>query len=319
MFILGAGHYHPGNVIDNKFLESLDIGTSDEWILDRVGINTRRTVLPLDYIQTTRNQDPRIAHELAPNAVTELGVFAAQLAMKRAKIDPSDIKLCIASVSIPQACIPANACLMASELGINAPSLDLNSACSSLLAGLHFIKNMNISGPILLIQSETYTMATNYNNRETAVLWGDGASAIIVSHDIAGKAKVIETTFESRPKDCLTIQIPYGGHFKQEGNRVQRFAITQTESLFNSLNKMSPDTNFIGHQANLRMLESVAKRINVSEDRHFFNVDKYGNCGAAGAGSVLSEKWDDFLSGERLIIATVGAGLSWGGGIINFI
>jgi 3-oxoacyl-[acyl-carrier-protein] synthase-3 len=319
MFILGAGHFHPDTVIDNQFLESLDIGTTNEWILERVGIHTRRTCLPLDYIRSTRNQDVRAAHDLAKTAVTDLGVKAAQMALQRANLSASDIVLCIAGVSVPQMNIPSHACLIAKELGISAPSFDLNSACSSFLAQLHFLYNLKIEGPILIIQSETYTLATNYNERETAVLWGDGASACVLSHTHSGKAQIVETTFASNPLEYEKVLIPYGGHFTQQGSRVQRFAISQTEATFHSLKKKGEHINFIGHQANLRMLESVAKRIGVSEERHFFNVHRYGNCGSAGAASVVSERWDLFKPADELSIIAVGAGLSWGGAVVRFL
>jgi len=314
MYILGAGHFHPETEIDNKFLESLDIGTTDEWVIERVGIAARRTVLPLDYIRTTRNSNPRAAQEASQYSVTDLGERAARMAMQRADVPPNDITLCVAAASVPQICIPAHACSIAAKLGIQAPAFDLNSACSSFLAQLHFLKNT--PGLILLIQSETYTMAANYNDRQTAVLWGDGAAAVVLSKQ-SGKAKILETTFGSNPMNFDKVVIPYAGHFFQDGNKVQRFAITQTETTFKSLKTEKP--HFIGHQANLRMLETATQRIGIAPDKHHFNVHRHGNCGAAGAPSVLSEKWDSFHSGDQVAIVTVGSGLSWGGTVIEFL
>jgi 3-oxoacyl-[acyl-carrier-protein] synthase-3 len=317
MYILGVGHFHPETVLDNFFLESLDIGTTNEWILDRVGIATRRTVLPLDYIRSTRNKDPRAAKESAKYTAAQLGVRAAQMAIERAGIKPDDIALCVAAASVPEMCIPAHACLIANGLGIEAPAFDLNAACSSLMAQIHFLKNVDVSGPILLVQTETYTMATDYNDRQTAVLWGDGAAAMILSKE--GKARIVETTFGSNPSEADKVFIPYAAHFSQQGNRVQRFAILQTEATFNALKKKSDSPIFVGHQANLSMLNTASKRMKIEDHKHYYNVDRYGNCGAAGAPSVLSERWDFFRSGEQLVIVTVGSGLSWGGTVVEFI
>lgn len=319
MNVLGAGHFHPSTVIDNAFLESLDIGTNDEWIMERVGIQTRRTVLPLDYIRKTRNADPRAAREAAQYTAVDLGEKAAQMAIQKAGIDPKEITLCIASTSVPQMCIPAHACLIAARLQLSVPAFDLNSACTSFLAQLHFLSDHKREGVILLVQSETYTMSTHYQDRQTAVLWGDGATAFLLATDRAGKAKILETTFASHPIDADKVVIPYAGHFSQDGPRVQRFAITQTEATFRALKMKQSSPTFIGHQANLRMLETATKRMNIGEDKHLFNVDRYGNCGAAGAPSVLSEKWDSFSAGDIVAIVTVGSGLSWGGAVIQFL
>lgn len=312
MYILGAGHYHPENVISNAFLESLDIGTNREWIMERVGIGERRTVLPLEYIRETRNRDPRAAREAAKYTAAELGEKAARMAMERAGVQPNEIGLVIASASLPERCIPAHACLIAARLGIEAPAFDLNAACSSFLAQLHFVREETV----LLVQTETYTMATDYSDRTTAVLWGDGASAQVLAK--RGKLRIVETLFGSRPSEAERVRIPYGGFFTQDGNRVQRFAIMQTEATFNALRKKGASPRFIGHQANLRMLESSTKRLGISEDRHHFNVDRFGNCGAVGAPSVLSERWEQFCPGDSLTMVTVGAGLSWGGAVLNY-
>lgn len=323
--LISAGHFHPEITIDNPFLESLDIGTSQEWIEERVGILSRRTVLPLDYIRTTRNRNPLAAKEAALYNVTDMGVFAAQMALKRAKISAQQIGLVIAGVSVPQMSIPAHACLISAKLGINAPAFDLNSACSTFVAQLHFLQSMRpeaLPDFILLIQSETYTMATDYNDRNTAVLWGDGAAAVILSPRHRGKAQIISSVFDSNPAEHDKVAIPSSGHFSQAGSQVQRFAILQTELVFKELQKKIDSNSsinyFIGHQANLRMLESVSHRIKIEKENHYYNVDLFGNCGGAGAPSVLSQKWDTFHSTDFLALVTVGSGLSWGGLILEF-
>jgi len=131
IYIHGLGHFHPENILDNHFFEELDIGTTDQWILDRVGIRTRRTVLPLDYIKKTRNADTRAASEAALYSNAATGKRAAEIALKNAGVSGEQIGLVINGGCTPDTVTPAEACVVASELGIEAPSVDLNSACSS--------------------------------------------------------------------------------------------------------------------------------------------------------------------------------------------
>lgn len=323
--ILGMGHFHPENIIDNSFLESLDIGTNHEWIIDRVGIHTRRTILPLEYIYKTRNVNPCDAKAAAQYKASDLGVNAAKMAMEMAQVSPSDIGLLICGASIPEACVPSTACIIASKLGMQVPSFDITAACSTFLAHLHFLDNMKeerLPKNVLIVQPETYTTSINYNDRSAAVLFGDGASAAVISTDGRGRAKIIKTTFGSNPADCDKVQVPYCGHFIQDGKAVQRFAIKQTRDTFEEL-VASKGVNrdkiyFISHQANLSMLQSVCKRIGINEDRHYYNVDAYGNCGSAGGPSVLSQNWQSFQPGDELAMVVIGAGLSWGGALIQF-
>lgn len=322
--ILGMGEAHPKTVIDNHFLESLDIGTNPEWIEERVGIKSRRTVLPLDYIRTTRNCDPRAAEEAATQTLIDLAVEAAEQALLRAGIKAGDIGMLISGTSIPHLLIPANACIMAARLAVNAPAFDLNSACSSFAAQIHFLNQMktdSLPDFILLIQAETYTMVTNYNDRSTAVLWGDGAAATILSPRYPGKAALVASVFKSNPAEYDKVFIPRHGHFEQQGNQVQRFAITRTVETFEELKEktqLSSNAYFIGHQANLRMLESSCKRTEIAYNRHLYNVNCYGNTGAAGAPSVMAAHWDSFKEGDELALVVVGAGLSWGGSVLRF-
>ncbi|MEX1182596.1 MAG: ketoacyl-ACP synthase III [Gemmatimonadota bacterium] len=339
LYIHGIGHFHPETVIDNAFFESLDIGTSNAWIVDRVGIHERRTVLPLDYIRDTRNDEPRAAHEASIYTNAETGARAAQLALERAGLNPSDIGMVIAGGCSPQYLIPAEACIIAAELGIDAPAIDVNSACSSFIAHLRFLSDMRPdTAPefTLIVNVENTTRTVNYRDRGTAVLWGDGSSAAVVSHRVPARVRVHATTFTSDPSGWTKVRIPAGGFFDQSGPAVQAFAIRKTtatvKELMSGLDAPAlPEDHsyaivpsradaawFIGHQANLTMLQSAADRAGLDVARHLYNVDRFGNCGAAGAPSVLSQNWDRFADGDVLAIVTVGSGLSWGGALIKF-
>ncbi|MBI2378269.1 MAG: ketoacyl-ACP synthase III [Deltaproteobacteria bacterium] len=316
LYVHGLGHFHPETIIDNRFLESLDIGTTDEWIIDRTGIRERRTVLPLDYIRATKNSDVRAAPEAAIFDNAETGRRAAILALERARLCPSDIGLVIAGGCCSDFEIPADACRIAAALGIEAPALDLNSACSSFGAQLHFLSQMNALPPfVLVVNPENTTRAVDYADRSTAVLWGDGSSAAIVSSTVSARVRVVETTLGSSPSDFGAVSIPRFGHFRQEGSRVQRFAIRTTlaciEPMLPGARERSGRFRFIGHQANLAMLEGVIRRASIASDEHWFNVHLRGNTGAAGAPSVLSERWEDLCDGDDIAMAVVGSGLTW--------
>src|SRR5260221_1007669 len=134
MFLHAIGHFHPENLITNAFLQELGLETDETWILDRVGIRTRHTVLPLDYIRQTKNRDVRAAQEAALYSNAETGKRAALMALERAGLKPSDIGMVISGGCAPDECIPAEACRVAESLNIDAPALDINSACSSFAA-----------------------------------------------------------------------------------------------------------------------------------------------------------------------------------------
>src|SRR5689334_13267102 len=136
LYLHSIGHFHPDNVIDNRFLEGLDIGTSDQWIVERTGIRSRRTVLPLSYILETRNRDPRAADGASLLTNAETGCRAASVALQRAGLKNSDIGLVISGSSSPRTSAPAEACIIANALGIEAPAMDINSACSTFAVQL---------------------------------------------------------------------------------------------------------------------------------------------------------------------------------------
>lgn len=320
LYLHGVGHFHPDNVIDNRLLEELDIGTSDAWILERVGIARRRTILPLDYIRQTKNADVRGADEAALYSNVETGKRAALHALARAGIGPADVGMVIAGGCTPSANIPAEACRIAAALGIEAPALDVNSACSSFGAQLHLLASMRRLPPyVLVVNPENTTRVVDYRDRASAVLWGDATSAAIVSAEVPGRARIVQTTLASSPAGSAAVTIPRFGHFTQEGSAVQRFAIKTTGECLSAL---LPDArarvartggrlHFIGHQANLLMLESVARRAGIASDEHWHNVVDYGNAGAAGAPSVLSQRWNELGAGDTVLLVVVGSGLTW--------
>lgn len=318
IYLHGLGHFHPENTIDNAFLESLDIGTTNQWILDRVGIERRRTVLSLDYIRHTKNQDLRAAPEAALYTNAETGRRAALMAIERAGITPADIGMIVAGGCSPDTNIPAEAARIAAALGIQVPAFDLHAACSTFGAHVHFLEKMGAALPeyVLAVQPENTTRTVDFSDRSTAVLFGDATSAAVLSTKVPSRARVVHTTYDSDPAHCDEVTIPRTGHFRQNGAAVQKFAIKKMSALLGEIEaRLEPERRerlvYVGHQANLTMLQSVCRRAGIPPERHCFNIVDYGNQCAAGAPSVLSQHWSRFRPGDVAALVVVGSGLSW--------
>jgi len=325
LHVHALGHFHPETEITNEFLESLDIGTSDAWIVERVGIRSRRTVLALDYLRQTRNRDVRAATESSTHSHADMAARAAEMAIARAGIDKHNIGMVIAGSSAPQTVSPAEACSVACVLGLEVPAFDLHSACTSFLAMLWML---SIARPeelpelILVVAAETITQSVDYTDRAAAVLWGDAAVAAVVSPCRPGPAALIGARLESSPAGAERVSVPRVGHFRQEGRTVQTFAIHKTvhslQALWNECHQPERAFHFVGHQANLRMLEAVCRQCEIPPERHHSNVESFGNTAAAGAPSVISMRWDSWAATDDVALVGVGAGLTWSGALLRF-
>jgi 3-oxoacyl-[acyl-carrier-protein] synthase III len=318
IYFHGFGHFHPENKIDNAFLESLDIGTNEQWIVDRVGIKSRRTVLPLDYIRATKNADIRAAKEAALYTNAETGRRAAMMAIERAGIKPSDIGMVLAGGCSPDTCIPAEGARIANALGMSGPAFDLHSACSTFGAQVHFVNQLGTNAPdyVLLVSPENTTRVINFADRASAVLFGDGTSAAVVSTKHSSRCHTKFSTFNVNAAGCDEVMVPRTGHFHQNGSAVQKFAIKQMTALLTDIQTRVGEDRaqklvYIGHQANLTMLESVCRRCEIPTARHYRNIVEYGNQCAAGAPIVMSQNWDTFQPGDVVAMVVVGSGLSW--------
>jgi 3-oxoacyl-[acyl-carrier-protein] synthase III len=160
MFLHALGTFHPPAAITNAFLESLDIGTTEDWILERVGIRERRTVLPLDYIQATKNRDVRGAAEAATMSNAETGAHAARAALARAGLPTTAIGLVVSGGCTPDEHIPSTASRVAEALGVDAPCFDVGAACSSFVAALHVLSSMRpekLPDYVLVVNPENST------------------------------------------------------------------------------------------------------------------------------------------------------------------
>lgn len=325
LWLHALGHAHPENEISNRFLEDLDIGTNDAWIMERVGIRSRRTALSLDYIRETRNRDVRATAEGSDLSTSELGARAAELALGRAGVDRGEVGMLLFGSSAADYASPADACNVSRELGIEVPSLDVNSACTSLLAQIHLLSMMDpakLPTYVMVVACDTLTKTVCYDDRSAAVLWGDGAAAALLSTRAPASARILASTLGSRPSGAGKVVVKRNGHFSQEGRTVQAFAIRQTALCFDALREehavAERPFHFVGHQANLRMLENVCRRCDIAPEHHHSNVEWYGNTGAAGSASVISMQWEKWCPQDDVGVVGVGSGLTWSSYLLRF-
>jgi len=231
----------------------------------------------------------------------------------------------IAGSSRPGLSSPADACHIAAVLGMEVPAFDINSACTSMWVAMYMLSNMrpeSLPDYVLVVAPESLTTTVDYNDRAASVLWGDCTAAAIVSTRIPSRIQMLGNTVESSPAGYEKVVVPLFGHFDQEGRTVQMFAIKKTVRLLRKIQRTFPSPgrrlNFVGHQANLRMLESVCQKCDIDDERHHSNVVEYGNGGAAGAPSVLSMNWDRWNDQDDVAVIGVGSGLTWASYVLRF-
>jgi len=317
--ILGMGFAHPKNEIHNSFIEELEIGTNEEWILDKIGIKRRLTTLPIKYIAETRNSDPRKGRAIADHNTTSLAVDAAKGAIQSAQISPEQIGLIICNTCTPEQVAPAESQRIAAELGIEAKAYDVISACPAFALHMSYLSNYEESALpdyVLCVSAAVLTQSVNYNDRSDSAIWGDGASAWIVSTKHPGKLRMLDSYFTADPTRCDAVVVDTFGHFHQDGRAVRDFSVRQTVRLIKRL-EVEYDIDwekdiFVGHQANRTMLAQITNNRKIPDSNHWFNVTEIGNQAGAGAPATLAANWEKICSGQKIVVAVVGAGLSWG-------
>ncbi|MFM1848324.1 MAG: hypothetical protein RL417_1798 [Pseudomonadota bacterium] len=319
LHILGMGYCHPSTVIDNQFLEDLDIGTNAQWIIEKIGIQTRLSTLPLDYIRETRNQDPREALKVASMTPTDMGKKAAEMALAQAGIKPEQVGLIIANCCTPAQTAPSEAQRIGKALDIVCPAFDIFTACPVFALHIDVLSNYReekLPEYVLCISTAALTQNVNYNDRSDGAIWGDGAAAWVVSGKHEGKLKVLESFYASDPTRCQAVVVDRYGHFHQDGRAVRDFSVRQTVRLIKAIEERHPidwtQDIFIGHQANATMLQQITNNREIPDSNHWHNVTTIGNQAGAGAPAVLAQHWDLIQPEQRIVVAVVGAGLSWG-------
>jgi 3-oxoacyl-[acyl-carrier-protein] synthase III len=315
--VTGWGRYAPSQVLTNADLEKL-VDTSDEWIRSRTGIRERRVAA---------------AHE----TTASMGAVAGLRAIRTAGIEPDDIDLILLATLTPDYWMPSTAALVKEAIGnTKATAFDVMAACSGFVYGFATAQayiQAGLAKHVLVIGAELLTRFLDYTDRSTCILFGDGAGAVVLSaSDEPGGALGIEMTTE--PQGAYMIWLPAGGskappshdtisrgeHFvRMEGNQTYRFATktmatTALESIRRSGLQPSDIDLFIPHQANIRIIEAVAKGLDLPMDRMFINLDKYGNTSAASVPIALAEAVNEgrVKVGDNVTIVAFGAGFTSG-------
>jgi 3-oxoacyl-[acyl-carrier-protein] synthase III len=321
--IISTGSYVPENVITNNDLEQI-VDTSDEWIIERTGIKERRIA----------NGD---------QATSDLACEAAHEALKRADLKPRDIDLIIVATISGDMPFPSTACFLQQKLGAkNAAAFDLNAACSGFVYGLHIANSLIKTGVhkrILLVGAEVLSKFTDWRDRTTCVLFGDGAGAVLLE-GTKEKRGIYSTHIYS--DGCLSdlICLPGGGsknpcsretilkrmHFmKMKGTETFKVAVRTLEELaLRTLEENSLDPSqlslLIPHQANLRIIQATAKRLGLPTEKVFINIEKYGNTSAASIPIALDEavKSGQCREGEYILLEAFGGGLTWASALLRW-
>ena len=330
MIILGLGHFVPENILTNKQLEQM-VDTSDEWITTRTGIKARR-----------------IAKKGV--ACSDLAYNASKNALENAKLDPIDITHVIVGTFTSDYCAPATACLLQAKLGSKKceMAIDIAAGCSGFTYGLELARGIVANKPeakVLVVGSEVCSSRMNFKDRNTCVLFGDGAGAAIVTGHLDGCPQIISQVIDIELKTIGEL-----GHLLMvglEGGSAEPFALGQrvsekyfarmkgrevfkhavrnmteiSEHILKKNNFTSQDVDlFIPHQANYRIIEAIAKKMNIPMEKVFINVDKYGNTSAASIILALSEAYSygRIKKGDLVLLATFGAGFTVASVILKF-
>ena len=320
--IIGTGAYLPEKTVTNRDLEKI-VDTSDEWIYSRTGMRERR-----------------IAR--ADQATSDLAAEAAKVALADAGIGAEEVDLLIVATLSPDMFFPSTACFVQDKIGAkNAYCYDLGAACSGSLYALETAKNQIACGAVntaLIIGAEKMSTFIDWKDRNTCVLFGDGAGAMVLRATGAQRG-IMKGVFGSDGSFAHQLWTPGGGsrnpmthemldrneqYLKMEGREVYKHAVTQmTKSSLDALEKNGVSADeikcFIPHQANARIIDAIGKRLGV-EDRMFLNVEKYANTSAAALPIAIDEavKSGRIAKGELMLLVAFGGGFTWGANIVEW-
>ncbi len=321
--IIATASYVPETVLTNYDLEQM-VATSDEWIRERTGISERR-----------------IADD--EQAASDIAYEAARLALKRARLKAKDIDLILVASVTGDMPFPSTSCYLQRLLGAkNAAAFDINAACSGFLYGLHIANSFIKTGThskILLVGTEVLSRFVNWSDRTTCVLFGDGAGAVVIE-GTREKRGIYSTHIASDGTLSELITLPGGGsrypsstesilkkrhYMKMKGNETFKVAVrTLSDIAVKTLeaNKLKPSqiALLIPHQANLRIIQATAKRLGLSDEKVFINIDKYGNTSAASIPIALDEavKSGRVKDGDYILLEAFGGGLTWASALLRW-
>jgi len=322
--ISGTGSYAPPRTLSNEdFAKMLD--TSDEWITTRTGIKTR--------------------HIAADNETTaQLATKASEKALADAGLEATDIELIIVATITPEMVFPSTACFVQDMLGaVNAWAFDLLAACSGFVYGVATAREFITSGRYknaLVIGAETLSKITDYEDRASCVLFGDGAGAVVVEQSQDGPLGIVYSSSSSDGSGWTSLNCQAHGSrhpanrplddpkkifMTINGREVYQLAVRRIVEIvgdcLEQCNLTIGDIDmFIPHQMNARIIESVAKRLKLPTERVFINIDRYGNTSSASIPIALDEccREGRVKSGDIVLMVAFGAGLTWGANLVQF-
>jgi 3-oxoacyl-[acyl-carrier-protein] synthase-3 len=321
--ILGTGHSYPEGILTNAELEKM-VETSDDWITSRTGIKQRRKAAPGEYTSL-------------------FAVRAARQAIERAGLQPEDIDLILCATVSPDQILPSTGCIIQAELGANkAAAMDVVAACSGFLYGLTLADTMVRTGQskyALVIGAEILTQYVDYTDRNTCVLFGDGAGAAILG-PVEGDRGILAARIKSdgryeeqlfspgggtrRPATAATLAA--GDHFfKMRGNELFKVAVRSmtdiSREVLEEAGLSAKDVKiFIPHQANQRITDGVASKLNVESERVYSNIAMHGNTSSASIPIALDEcvEAGRISPGDLVLMASFGGGVTWGGVLVRW-
>ena len=314
--IIGTGAYLPAKILKNADLPA-HLETSHEWIMERTGIEQRHIAADGEY-------------------TSDLGIAAGKQAIENAGIAPETIDLVILATATPDNTMPATATKIQHALGISGgAAFDINAACSGFIYAMSVVNNFIISGAakrVLVIGAETYSRILDWNDRSSCILFGDGAAAIVLEAQENTTSGILFSKIHSDGKYADLIKTTGGvsttgnsGFFTMEGKEVFRHAASKmpasVEEGLLELNLAKSDIDWlVPHQANMRILKSVAQKLDISEEKVISNVAKCANTSAASIPLALHEASHDgrIKRGQIIACPALGAGLTWGCTIIRW-
>ena len=322
--VLGTGSYLPEKVLTNFDLEKM-VDTSDEWIVERSGIRERRLA----------------ADDQFPS---DMGALAIRDALEDAGVTAEEVDMLILTTITPDMIFPSTSCVVQSKVGLpNAACCDINAACTGCIYSIEMARHLIEAGSyrrILVVGSEKLSAITDWEDRGTCVLFGDGAGALVLGPADDDDRGVVDVYLGANGEWGDLLFLPGGGslhpashdtvdgrmhYMKMAGRKVFKHAVIEmarSVEIILERNGMTIDQVdcLVPHQANIRIIKALAKKINIPVEKVFINLEKRGNMSAASMFVALDEanKSGFMKKGDRVIIVGFGAGLTWGAGIIDW-
>lgn len=321
--IASIGAYTPEKRLTNSDLEKI-VDTSDEWITTRTGIKERR---------------------IAPEGIasSDLAVEAAKKAIERAGIDPDSIQMVVASTATPDMLFPPTACFVQQKLGLkNVAAFDLEAGCTGFMYAISVASRFVETGDadtVLVVCAEVLSRILNWEDRNTCVLFGDGAGAVILRPASKDRG-IVDFHLSADGNYTQALELPAGGslnpateetvqkklhYVHMDGREVFRQAVTRmSESALKIIERsgisVSDIDHYIPHQANIRIIESVSKRLGIPTEKVITNLQYYGNTSSASIPIAINEAYEagNIKDGDLMLLTAVGAGLTWGSMLLRW-